>query len=315
MSDSSELTPVQRAQLSTLLERETRRGAHHAYIINSSTPFAQQFAQMFVQSLNCRELQAGLPCMECAACRTAYMAIMVIEPEKNTITIDQIREGSTFLESTNLDQRLQYKGLIIVEAHQMTSGDRINRVQENALLKTLEEPPAGSIIFLLTDRPSFFLPTIQSRTARIDLRPILAVEYQRKLEDLQLKKNEILLLLKIGDTDLYTRDDVEFAVNSVQAARGLAIGRLEYETLRFVLTNTERWPLLLKIFRIYLHDLLLFNQIQHDEKIYKLVPCNTYVIVALLQMIAALELTLSTTRSNPKFQLLSLLSRQHCRIA
>lgn len=71
------------------------------------------------------------------------------------INVDQIREIQTFLNSvTGVDRR---KVLIIDEAH------RLNKSAANALLKTLEEPPSGTHILLVSESSSRLLPTVRSR--------------------------------------------------------------------------------------------------------------------------------------------------------
>ncbi|MBF0136311.1 MAG: DNA polymerase III subunit delta' [Magnetococcales bacterium] len=76
-------------------------------------------------------------------------------PEKTRISVDQIREVCGFLALTPLEARL--KVALIDDAALM------NEAAANALLKTLEEPSAGTLLILSTSRPGSLLPTIRSR--------------------------------------------------------------------------------------------------------------------------------------------------------
>ncbi|ADU65309.1 hypothetical protein Selin_0561 [Desulfurispirillum indicum S5] len=299
-----------------LYQREMgRQRPHHGYLVGSGAPLALDFATYFVKGLNCLDPRGVQPCGQCYCCLREYMAIRHIEPEKGQITIDDIREGSDFLESTSVDGNFRYKALIIEQAEKMTSSDAVNRVQENALLKTLEEPPEGSILFLLSDVPSFFLPTVRSRLAYIHFQPLILEEYRRHLMDLQFSENEIQLLLKVADTSCTSRDDLQFIVQAVALARGILAGTLDESSMQYLMDNADQWQRILRVFHVYFRDALVFVETGKYDKVYKILPCSPYRIIETLQDIAKIRRILSTTHSSPKFQMLSLLSKRRCRIA
>nr|WP_281381104.1 hypothetical protein [Desulfurispira natronophila] len=297
-----------------LYRREMQRGRpHHAYLVGSGSALAVEFALYFLRGLNCLgPVQGCLPCGDCYCCKHDYMVSRQIEPEDGHISIDQIRDLAEFLDSTSVDGQFRCKGVIIEQAEKMTSTDAVNRTQENALLKTLEEPPVGSVLFLLSDVPSFFLPTIRSRTAFLPFYNVEMEEYRRHLGDLQFSQNEIQLLSKIADTSCTERRDLEFIVQCVAVARGLLKGSLEAEQVQFYLKNADQWERMLRVFHVYFRDALIFLQTGKHDRVYKIVPCNPYRVIEILQDIGRVRRILSTTHSNPRFQMLSLLSKHRC---
>lgn len=83
------------------------------------------------------------------------------EAEKTQLSVDQVRAACEKLSKTSFRQG--YKVAIIEPAHQMTPG------AANSVLKTLEEPSPGSLLVLLTSRPSGLLPTVRSRCQKLTI--------------------------------------------------------------------------------------------------------------------------------------------------
>lgn len=142
----------------------------HAYILNGERGSGKKLlAKMFAMTLQC-ERGKDEPCMECHSCRQALGGnhpdiIRVTHDKPNSIGVEDIRE------QVNGDIAVKpyagpYKIYIIDEADKMT-------VQaQNALLKTIEEPPAYAVIFLLTENADVLLPTILSRCVMLKLKNI-----------------------------------------------------------------------------------------------------------------------------------------------
>lgn len=138
----------------------------HGYIVSGSLresgfPLVDRLLQLIL----CTERDA--PCGECRACRLAvdrgHPDVLWIEPQKRSrlISIDQIREAQGRIYQTSFTGG--WKAGVIVAA------DRLGRGAANAFLKTLEEPPAKCVFFLLTDSPQFLLSTILSRCQMVAL--------------------------------------------------------------------------------------------------------------------------------------------------
>ena len=103
-------------------------------------------------------------CGTCAACsriaRGVHPDVIVIEPGDNgAIKVDQIRDVIDRCGFRPFEGRRRV--VIVDEADTLISG------AQNALLKTLEEPPSSSMFILVTARPDMLLPTVQSRCPRL----------------------------------------------------------------------------------------------------------------------------------------------------
>lgn len=141
----------------------------HAYIFNGPDKSGKMMlAEAFAAALQC-EKKGTEGCMECHSCRQAAShnqpdIIYVTHEKPNTVSVDDIRR------KVNQDIAVkpyssQYKIYIIDEAEKM------NQQAQNALLKTMEEPPAYAVILLLTTNADLFLPTILSRCIQLNLKP------------------------------------------------------------------------------------------------------------------------------------------------
>lgn len=141
----------------------------HAYILQGERSSGKEFiAKVFAMALQC-EKHGGDPCGECRSCKQAangnHPDIIRVSHEKpNTIGVEDIRKvtGDIAIKPYSSDKKIY----IINEAEKMT-------VQaQNALLKTLEEPPEYAVILLLTTNVDALLPTIQSRCVLLTMKPV-----------------------------------------------------------------------------------------------------------------------------------------------
>ena len=146
---------------------ETRQ-VSHAYIIAGEKDSGKEFiAGIFACALQCEK--GGVePCGECHSCRQALSGnhpdiIRVVHEKPGSIGVEDIR-GQVNNDIVIKPYYGPYKIYIINEGEKMT-------VQaQNALLKTLEEPPAYGIILILT--AGALLPTIQSRCVKLEMKPV-----------------------------------------------------------------------------------------------------------------------------------------------
>jgi len=157
----------------------------HAYIINGEKSSGKEFiAKIFAMALQCE--QGGTePCNECRSCKQTLSKnqpdIIYVSHEKpNTISVDDIRA------QINNDVAIKpysskYKVYIINEAEKMTPQ------AQNAILKTLEEPPAYAVILLLVSNVNTLLPTILSRCVVLNMKPVRdALVKKYLMEELQV---------------------------------------------------------------------------------------------------------------------------------
>ena len=142
----------------------------HAYILNGQEKSGKMMlAEAFAMALQC-EQGGSTPCNLCHSCKQALShnqpdIIYVTHEKPNTIGVEDIRK------QINDDIVLKpysskFKIYIVDEAEKM------NIQAQNALLKTMEEPPAYAVLLLLSTNADSFLPTILSRCVRLDLKAV-----------------------------------------------------------------------------------------------------------------------------------------------
>lgn len=185
----------------------------HAYIINGEQFSGKEFiAKVFAMALQCEERGkeggAEVPCQKCHSCRQALSdnqpdIIKVTHEKPNTIGVDDVRLqicGDVGIKPYSSP----HKVYIMNEAEKMT-------VQaQNALLKTLEEPPEYVVIMLLTTNVNALLPTILSRCVVLNVKPV---------SDHLIKK---YLMTELQITDYKADVCVAFARGNLGKARQLA---------------------------------------------------------------------------------------------
>src|SRR5438445_719707 len=108
-------------------------------------------------------------CGKCAACkriaRGVHPDVLTVEPgDSGSIKIEQVRDIVDRAAYRPFEGR---RRVVIVD-----EADALVAPAQNALLKTLEEPPPSSVFFLITSRPDALLPTVQSRCPRLRFRPL-----------------------------------------------------------------------------------------------------------------------------------------------
>lgn len=142
----------------------------HAYIINGERSAGKEFiASVFASALLCTG-EGVEPCGDCHSCKQALSRnnpdiVYVMHEKPNTIGVDDIRtqiNNDITIKPYNSD----YKVYIVNEGEKMTPQ------AQNALLKTLEEPPAYAVIMILTTNLEAMLPTILSRCVTLNMKPV-----------------------------------------------------------------------------------------------------------------------------------------------
>lgn len=142
----------------------------HAYILAGEAGMGRKsLAHAFALTLLC-EKGGSQPCMNCHACKQVLSGnhpdlIHVTHEKPGSIGVDDIREQ---INDTIMIRPYSsyYKVYIVDDAEKMT-------IQaQNALLKTIEEPPSYAVIILLTINEDLFLPTILSRCVQLKLKPL-----------------------------------------------------------------------------------------------------------------------------------------------
>ena len=246
-------------QLKEHLQNAVRsRKVSHAYILNGEKSSGKEFiARIFAMSLQCEKKEVE-PCQVCHSCLQALSGnhpdiIYVTHEKPNTISVDDIRT------QINADIAIkpyssEYKIYIVNEAEKM------NAQAQNALLKTLEEPPAYGVILLLTSNLEALLPTILSRCVVLNMKPVA---------DEQVKK---YLMEQLKVPDYKAEVCTAFARGNIGKAKALAASE-DFEKVK-----TEVLSLLK-----YIQEMELYEMIAAIKKIteYKL-DINDYLDIMMI---------------------------------
>lgn len=142
----------------------------HAYIINGERSSGKEFvAKIFAMTLQC-EKGGTEPCGECHSCKQAMSQnqpdiIFVSHEKPNSIGVEDIRNQIN--NDIGIKPYSSPRKIYI-----MNEGEKMTVQAQNALLKTLEEPPEYAVILILTTNVDAFLPTILSRCVVLNMKPV-----------------------------------------------------------------------------------------------------------------------------------------------
>ena len=175
-------------QLDTLRQSLLNGRLHHAYLFIGPEGIGKRtLALALAQTIHCAELESDF-CGRCSACRAIqtgnHADVRVLEPllNKKDISIQQVRELEKMLSLRSFSGR--QKIAIIDPATLM------NWAAQNALLKTLEEPPQGCILILIASNAGGLLPTVRSRAFALSFAPLPRQQLARFLMSSKGKTRE-----------------------------------------------------------------------------------------------------------------------------
>lgn len=172
----------------------------HAYLFCGPRGTGKtSIAKIFAKTLNCTNSQDA-PCGVCENCKMAangsHPDIIEIDAASNN-GVDEVRNLIDKVKYAPMQGK--YKIYIIDEVHMMTSG------AFNALLKTIEEPPAHVIFIFATTEPNKVLPTIISRCQRFDFNKVSIHDIKYRLsvvcknEGIEIDENGLMLIAQLAD--------------------------------------------------------------------------------------------------------------------
>ena len=222
----------------------------HAYIFNGEDGIGKMTtAKAFVKALLCESKNSCGTCQSCIQIDSGnHPDVIYVTHEKAGITVDDIRDQvnqSVFVKPYSSD----YKVYIIDEA------DKMNAAAQNALLKTIEEPPAYAVIILLSNNKESFLETIVSRCVALNFGP--------------LKESQVREYLNSHYDNMNGREDlaVSYSMGNIGKAKKVIESDDFNEQKDFCLNlmaNLEKWDIheiLLSLkqmasYKDYIYDLL-----------------------------------------------------------
>ncbi len=222
----------------------------HAYIFNGEDGIGKMTtAKAFVKALLCESKNSCGTCQSCIQIDSGnHPDVIYVTHEKAGITVDDIRDQvnqSVFVKPYSSD----YKVYIIDEA------DKMNAAAQNALLKTIEEPPVYAVIILLSNNKESFLETIVSRCVVLNFGP--------------LKESQVREYLNSHYDNMNGREDlaVSYSMGNIGKAKKVIESDDFNEQKDFCLNlmaNLEKWDIheiLLSLkqmasYKDYIYDLL-----------------------------------------------------------
>ena len=197
--------------------RDDRVG--HAYLLNGPRGTGKTTAaRILAKVLNCTDVQDGEPCGTCESCVSIESGTSFDLHELDAASNNKVDDIRDLLSKVALGTPGRTKVYLLDEVHMLTSG------AENALLKTLEEPPDHVVFVLATTEPHKVVSTIRSRTQQLSLSLIPSeqmVELVREIAadaGLEVDDEAINHVVKVGGGS--ARDTLS-ALDQVVAAGGV----------------------------------------------------------------------------------------------
>jgi len=209
----------------------------HAYIFAGPAGVGKKLTALnFAKMLNCLAAAGERPCDECVSCRkigaSNHPDVFILRPEKegSHLGIDEVRQVIKNIGLKPYEARM--KVYIIDDAASLT------QEAQNAILKTLEEPPSDSIIIFIVEKAEDLFPTIESRCQIVKFFPLKAEvvgDVLRKDHKIDDARAGVLSRIANGSLGLALKLDGErFLAKRAAVVGGLADGSFfdsDFETL------------------------------------------------------------------------------------
>ncbi|HSH36940.1 DNA polymerase III subunit delta' [Schnuerera sp.] len=245
----------------------------HCYLFEGEESLGKKMVALtFAKTLLCKE-QGFEPCNRCNSClkfdNLNHPDMKLIEPEKNLIRKKVI---DNLIKKINIGPLESKRKIIIIDdSHQM-------RVEgQNALLKTLEEPPSYINIILITSNSNNLIPTILSRSQIIKFYPVenekivelLNTEYNKTIEEASFiahfTKGSIgkSIMLSQSDEFFNKRDEIIEIINDIVNGDKAKI----FNSIEFFIKNKDIYEEVLDIILYWFRDLMIFQQARDSELI------------------------------------------------
>jgi DNA polymerase III subunit delta' len=240
----------------------------HAFLFTGIQGIGKRLlATGFVKALNCLALADDF-CGQCLQCRKIdkqmHPDVVVVEPDKNVLKIEQVRE----LQQEIIFKPLEGKKKAVI----IDQAEKMNAHAANCLLKTLEEPPEDTVIILIAQAVSDMLPTVLSRCQRVhfsplsddDMQTVLAgqgIGFEQAAQLLPLAQGSLERALLLAAGDFVARRE-KIAARLTQGAAGAL------KLAADLAGDEEQLPLALEFLESWYRDLLVLLEGAGDARLY-----------------------------------------------
>ena len=250
----------------------------HAYILSGENGSGKRLLSgIFAMTLQCEE-QGADPCGACTSCRKALSGnhpdiIYVTHEKAGSVSVDEIRE-QVVNDVAIRPYESRYKIYIIDDASKMTPQ------AQNALLKTLEEPPSYAVIMLLAENPDALLPTIHSRCVMLRLGPVSDTEirdylmHQMHIPDYQAEIEASFAQGNIGRAKMIAQSSeflemTENAIRQLKRSKEMEVHEM-VDAIRGLSGEKQNVRDYLDIYTMWFRDVLLYKATKEvDDLIFK----------------------------------------------
>lgn len=256
----------------------TMNKVSHSYIFAGEPGAGKKLlTSLFAMTLQCDEGDKD-PCLGCESCKKAISKnhpdiITVYHEKSNVITVDEIR--TQVVNDVDIKPyKGPYKVYLIPEAEKM------NVQAQNALLKTIEEPPAYAVIILLTNNVDALLPTIVSRCVTLHLKALSddlvkgflmerlhVPDYQAEI-DASFAQGNIGKAVEVATSEDFAMM-TEFAIQILKRARTLELKEV-VDYVKNISGEKQKFLEYLELFKMWFRDVLMFKATKEvDNLIFK----------------------------------------------
>lgn len=247
----------------------------HAYIINGEVDSGKKMlATAFAKTLLC-EAGGEDPCNQCKSCIQANAdshpdIIRCTHENPNLFSVKEVREQIVGTITTK-PYRSKYKVYIVPDAHLM------NKEAQNALLKSIEEPPEYAVIILLSANIDKLLPTVLSRCMVLNTKPIRERDMlQYLMRDMGLSEDRAYFCLDFAQGNLgkairlASNDEYVQVIDSVVSVMK-QIHTMDVEDLAWAMSNIEKFKLsmdnYLDLMMMWYRDALMLKVTGQPDKL------------------------------------------------
>ena len=259
-----------------LLQRaiKTDKVVHSYLFLGNEGIGKKRVALQFSKALNCLEggPETGEACDHCLSCkkieRGLHPDVLLLEPENQTIKVDQVRQMQRDLAYRPYEGR---RRVCIIAA-----ADRMAPNMSNILLKTLEEPPAHTVIILLANNPRLLLPTILSRCQAVRFNPLpVSLVTQWLVEKKGFDPGEAHLVASLSEGSpgkaLALREEIREIPREDLLKGWLGLTALSFEETEnwteSLPSDRERLVSILEVAKTLLRDLVMVKTVQDRSKL------------------------------------------------